>query len=1731
MRVAFVLALVLCACVPSDKPGGEVDMGPPPLPQRAVCGNGVVEGDEACDDANADPSDGCTNDCALAACGDGILRTDLALGADGWEQCDDGNVLDGDACRTDCRAPECGDGVLDEGERCDDGNLDDSDDCRSDCRRARCGDEILNGDEACDDSNGVDTDACTNDCTEARCGDGIVWEGVEVCDGGAGCREDCTMPACGDGRPDEGEECDDGDDDDTDACTAMCRDAFCGDGLVQAGVEQCDGADGCRLDCTTPACGDAIEDPGEDCDDGNDADDDDCTTACEDAVCGDGFVRVDIPFGEPGWEGCDAPDDPQRCDDACVPLRCGDGELDPEEGCDDGNDADDDACTNACAEAACGDGVLRADLEPGEEGYEACDDGNDRDEDDCLADCTEAACGDGIVNANAEDCDDGNRRAGDGCDEACRSEAPVAVIERPLDPAWASVFANFHPQSACFDRPTGHVALMIQSRREIVLVDPATGVRAGQVAVGNYSHTTGVACDGDDFYFTDYSGNAGGPDLFRTARAGGAAVQISQGVAAYGGFPLAIDGDTLWRANDSRRYDWTDLTAIRVSTKAAPDNVQREFDVAVPEGIGDLCHDGTHLWVLGNVRQEAPLPAASLFRVDPENGDVLDTYRGFYDCQNGRPAGLACDGASGRGWLFCFNENRNAPGGLVELRLPVAAACPDCECGNGEVERGEACDDGNLEADDGCSPACRLEGRDAPPELVRETALPAAWAGVRANFHPQGACYDARSGAVVLAIQSRRRLDFVDPATGALDGGVALPDYQHVVSVGCGGDGFLFSDYTRNAGGPDLLGVGRGGGAVVQLSAETNAFGGYPLTVAGDTLWRGVATPGYDWRAMRTIRVASRANPDVIERQFQVPAPGGVGDLCFDGVSLWVLGYVHEGAGADPNADLYRVDPTTGVLEAAFEDHYRCRTGRPAGLACDAAGARGWVFCFDEGHGDGTLAEFAMGGCADEDCEVCGDGELDPGEACDGGDDCRPDCTLIRCGDGIVDDGEACDGGDDCRPDCTEIRCGDGIVDDGEACDDGNDDDDDGCSAACEEEEDPVEPGAPRLVREVRLDAEWAGVHQNFHPQGACYDAFSTRVVLMIQSRRRLDFVDPATGLLDGGLELGDDYTHGTGVGCGDPFFYFTDYSGNAGGPDLFRIVRANAVEQISARNDAFGGFPLTVHDGTMWRGTDSAGYDWSPIQAVRVSTVAEPDRIQAQLAVDVPSGIGDLCHDGTHLWALGYVHEDDPDPTPEADLYRLDPETGARRAFYDDVYRCSRGRPAGLACDGDAERLWIFCFDEAHGDGTLAELTLGDDAPPEPVCGNGAEEAGEGCDDGNRADGDGCSAECEVEVAVGGAPRFVSAIDLDAAWSGVHQNFHPQGICYDAVSGHLAFAIQSRRRIDFVETTTGALEGGVQLPGQFSHVTGVACDADLFYFTDYSGNRGGPDLFSVTRQGATEQISRAVAAYGGFPLTVSGDRMWRTNDSDAYDWSDLDTLRLTNKATPDVLVDSFAVAVPGGVGDLCHDGESVWALAYSHERGGVADASVYVLDPETGARRRAHEAFYRCPRGRPAGWACDGEAGRAWLFCYAERDRGVLVEFRLPGAVVDDGDLELNLEREVPLAPEWASVQNNFHPQSACYDDVTGRVALSIQSRQRVELVDPATGQNDRFIPTNLNHMTGIACDAGGFFFADYTANRNGPDLHFVARAGDVAQVADEREAFGGYPLTVHGKPCGVRR
>ena len=134
--------------------------------------------------------------------------------------------------------------------------------------------------------------------------------------------------------------------------TTMTGSGECGDGNLDPGEECDDGnktpGDGCEPDCTKPpaSCGDGKLDPGELCDDGNDDNDDDCINNCLPAACGDGHTQT-------GVEACDDGEDNDEygfCDDKCEGPgpRCGDGEVNGPEECDDANMTDDDACSNDC---------------------------------------------------------------------------------------------------------------------------------------------------------------------------------------------------------------------------------------------------------------------------------------------------------------------------------------------------------------------------------------------------------------------------------------------------------------------------------------------------------------------------------------------------------------------------------------------------------------------------------------------------------------------------------------------------------------------------------------------------------------------------------------------------------------------------------------------------------------------------------------------------------------------------------------------------------------------------------------------------------------------------------------------------------------------------------------------------------------------------------------------------------------------------------------------------------------------------------------------------------------------------------------------------------------------------------------------------------------------------------------------------------------------------------------
>ncbi len=373
--------------------GAEANAGAAGAP--ALCGNGVLEQGEGCDDDNAVPGDGCSGLCQIeegyacdqpgAPCVPLVVCGDGTLGA--GEVCDDRNQNAGDGCNATCTAVEPGFVCTTVGAPCI-------------AAVNACGNAIIESDEQCDDGNATAGDGCSTDCQQEpgwicstvgqpcrvieRCGDGSVsFNRSETCDDGNAVAADGCSDTC---RIEPGYACD------TTVEPSVCvYDVVCGD-KKRRGDETCDDGntapgDGCSSTCTTetgwtcptigaacrPLCGDGLVIGREECDDSNVEVGDGCSATCQ---------------FEDGWV-CEA--------GACRQTVCGDGAREGSEACDDGNTVPFDGCSSICVNepscgtaqdpsgacsSTCGDGILLRG------GGEACDDGNNLDGDGCSADCT-----------------------------------------------------------------------------------------------------------------------------------------------------------------------------------------------------------------------------------------------------------------------------------------------------------------------------------------------------------------------------------------------------------------------------------------------------------------------------------------------------------------------------------------------------------------------------------------------------------------------------------------------------------------------------------------------------------------------------------------------------------------------------------------------------------------------------------------------------------------------------------------------------------------------------------------------------------------------------------------------------------------------------------------------------------------------------------------------------------------------------------------------------------------------------------------------------------------------------------------------------------------------------------------------------------------------------------------------------------------------------------------------
>jgi cysteine-rich repeat protein len=443
---------------------------------------------------------------------------------------------------------------------------------------------------------------------------------------------------------------------------------------------------------------------------------------------------------------------------------------------------------------------------------------------------------------------------------------------------------------------------------------------------------------------------------------------------------------------------------------------------------------------------------------------------------------------------------------LFSLSLPLFASCTlivgggndIAFCGDGELQTGEACDDGNTSNGDGCRADCN--GEEVCGDGITDTE-----AGV-----PES-CDDGNTDGGDGCSADCRRIE--ECGNNFLDAGEACDDGN--AANGNGSTDTCDSNCTATACGNGVLTTATG----EECDDENSANGdGCSSACLLEECGNGVADPG------EACDDGNGVNGDGCDVDCSSTACGNgivsTGEACDDGNLV-------EGDNCDTNCTVSACgngieDPDEECDDGNLINGDTCDNNCTAtacgngilttstGEACDDGNnidddgctndcqqpncGNGTIeIAFNEQCDDGNLIDNdgCDGNCtlpncgngvenANEECDdanavnndgctnlcqdpACGDGviQLSNAEACDdgntiSGDGCSSDCLRAEvCGNNILDAGEACDdgaaiNGDGCRADCQgEEECGDGLLDAGEECDDDNTANDDGCSAAC----------------------------------------------------------------------------------------------------------------------------------------------------------------------------------------------------------------------------------------------------------------------------------------------------------------------------------------------------------------------------------------------------------------------------------------------------------------------------------------------------------------------------------------------------------------------------------------------------------------------------------------------------------------------------------------------------------
>jgi cysteine-rich repeat protein len=400
----------------------------------------------------------------------------------------------------------------------------------------------------------------------------------------------------------------------------------------------------------------------------------------------------------------------------------------------------------------------------------------------------------------------------------------------------------------------------------------------------------------------------------------------------------------------------------------------------------------------------------------------------------------------------------------------VQAVCITGLCGNGHIDPGEQCDDGNILAGDGCSPTCQLEecgnGVLDPGEVCD--------LGAANNGKCKGCSADCLSNESC-------GNGIIDPECGEVCDDGPTANTEGVCAVGS--DGEHCGDHCKSdeTCGNGVVDIGCG-----EVCDPPGVNGCQPGCTSAGSCGNGIVDPGEECdNGLDTM--APSFNCDNCDCRSDC-----VINRCGDGFVDSQGSEHHEDCDAAPQAGSgdraatptqsgsCNLDCTTAVCgdgKVNGSANEQCDNGSANANDADCTAGCQVNVCGD-GHDD-TVGPVHIEPCdlgsangGSSGCSIgctaptCGNGIVDQGEQCDLGPAnsntgaCLANCLLARCGDGFVETGvEQCDpgsaGGSSCSPTtssapCRFEICGNGILDPGEQCDNGSANGINGtCSTAC----------------------------------------------------------------------------------------------------------------------------------------------------------------------------------------------------------------------------------------------------------------------------------------------------------------------------------------------------------------------------------------------------------------------------------------------------------------------------------------------------------------------------------------------------------------------------------------------------------------------------------------------------------------------------------------------------------